>query len=92
MDIKLTAAQEKLIEALKANPGTDAQEHLNHIHNQAIADEMINRLLKFGILHLNPETGLRELAPAYMATAIAPMSMRWRKKAVSFRMWNSAIQ
>lgn len=46
MDIKLTAAQEKLIEALKANPGTDAQEHLNHIHNQAIADEMINRLLK----------------------------------------------
>ena len=71
MDIKLTAAQEKLIEALKANPGTDAQEHLNHIHNQAIADEMINRLLKFGILHLNPETGLRELAPAYMATATA---------------------
>ena len=38
---------------------------------QAIADEMINRLLKFGILHLNPETGLRELAPAYMATATA---------------------
>ena len=71
MDIKLTAAQEKLIEALKANPGTDAQEHLNHIHNQAIADEMINRLLKFGILHLNPETGLRELAPAHMATATA---------------------
>ena len=53
MDIKLTAAQEKLIEALKANPGTDAQEHLNHIHNQAIADEMIDRLLKFGILQLN---------------------------------------
>lgn len=71
MDIKLTAAQEKLIEALKANPGTDAQEHLNHIHNQAIADEMINRLLKFGILQLNPETGLRELVPAYMATATA---------------------
>ena len=69
MDIKLTAAQEKLIEALKANPGTDAQEHLNHIHNQAIADEMIDRLLKFGILQLNPETGLRELAPAYMVTA-----------------------
>lgn len=36
MDIKLTAAQEKLIEALKANPGTDAQEHLNHIHNQQL--------------------------------------------------------
>ncbi len=71
MDIKLTAAQEKLIEALKANPGTDAQEHLNHIHNQAIADEMIDRLLKFGILQLNPETGLRELAPAYMVTATA---------------------
>lgn len=69
MDIKLTAAQEKLIEALKANPGTDAQEHLNHIHNQAIADEMIDKLLKFGILQLNPETGLRELAPDYMVTA-----------------------
>lgn len=30
---------------------------------------MIDRLLKFGILQLNPETGLRELAPAYMVTA-----------------------
>lgn len=71
MDIKLTAAQKKLIKALKANPGTDAKEHLGHIHNQAIADEMIDRLLKFGILQLNPETGLRELAPAYMVTATA---------------------
>lgn len=93
MDIKLTAAQEKLIEALKANPGTDAQEHLNHIHNQAIADEMIDRLLKFGILQLNPETGLRELAlPIWSQRQLTSMSMRWRKKAISFRMWNSAIQ
>ena len=71
MDIKLTAAQEKLIEALKANPATDAKEHLGHIRNQAIADEMIDKLLKFGILQLNPETGLRELVPAYMVTATA---------------------
>lgn len=68
MDIKLTAAQEKLIETMKNNPGTDAKEHLRYIRNQAIADEMIDKLLKFGILQLNPETGIRELAPTYMVT------------------------
>lgn len=71
MKIKLTPAQEKLIAALKENPGTDAKEHLGHIRNQAIADEMIEKLLKFGILRLNPENGLRELAPAYITVAEA---------------------
>lgn len=83
MDIKLTAAQEKLIEALKANPGTDAQEHLNHIHNQAIADEMIDKLLKFSILQLNPETGLRELAPTIWSQQRELTMKRQQKK---FRM------
>lgn len=72
MDIKLTPAQEKLIAALRAAPGTDAKDHLGHIRNQAIADEMIEKLLKFGILRLNPENGFRELAPAY-GSAAAPI-------------------
>lgn len=65
MDIKLTTAQKKLVEALKANPGTDALEHLNHIRNQTIADEMIGKLLKFGVLCINSVTGIRELNPEY---------------------------
>ncbi len=65
MTIKLTQAQTKLISALRANPGTDAQEHLKHIRNQAIANDMIAKLLKFGILQVNPETKQRELAPSY---------------------------
>ena len=70
MDIKLTKAQIKLITALRANPKTDAKEHLKHIRNQAIADDMIEKLLKFGILQENPETGQRELASAYLKMAV----------------------
>lgn len=66
MDIKLTAAQKKLITTMKANPGTDAKEHLRHIRNQAIADEMVEKLLKFGVLQVNPENQIRELAPSYI--------------------------
>ncbi len=65
MTIKLTQAQIKLISAMRGNPGTDAKEHLKHIRNQAIADDMIAKLLKFGVLQVNPETKQKELAPTY---------------------------
>lgn len=65
MEIKLTPAQEKLVTALRHAPGIDAKEYLGHIRNQAIADEMIGKLLKFGVLRINNVTGIRELNPEY---------------------------
>lgn len=63
MIVKLTPAQEKLVKALQAAPGTDAMEHLQHLRNKMIADDMIAKLIKFGILWRNPQNQRIELKP-----------------------------
>lgn len=57
MNIKLTPAQEKLINALKANPDSDAYEHLAHIRNRQISDNLVNTMLHFDLLQKDSETG-----------------------------------
>lgn len=57
MNIKLTPAQEKLINALKANPDSDAYEHLAHIRNRQISDNLVNTMLHLDLLQKDSETG-----------------------------------
>ena len=57
MNLKLTPAQEKLINALKKDPDGDAYEHLIYIRNRKISDKLVNTMLHLNLLKKDPETG-----------------------------------
>lgn len=57
MNLKLTPAQEKLINALKKNPDGDAYEHLTYIRNRKISDKLVNTMLHLNLLQKDPKTG-----------------------------------
>ena len=63
MKIKLTPAQEKLINALEKDPLGDAYDHLKHIRNKQISDKLVSTMLHLGLLYKDIETGKITLPP-----------------------------
>ena len=68
MKIKLTQAQEKLINALVKDPQSDAYDHLKHIRNRQISDKLVNTMLHLGLLYKDIKTGKIILPPQEMTT------------------------